>query len=61
VKNRKQEATNHFFVIIVILSDYGLTLGIRCATMNSPNPLNSEPKPPSVKRHLDAFVMLVLT
>ena len=36
---------------------YAITPGIRCATTNSPSPLNSKPKPPSVTRHLDAFVM----
>jgi len=34
-----------------------ITPGIRCATMNSPNPLNSKPKMPSQTSHLDTFVM----
>jgi len=34
-----------------------ITPGIRCATTNSPNQLNSKPKPPSQTSHLDTFVM----
>jgi len=34
-----------------------ITPGIRCATMNSPNSLNSKPKMPSQTSHLDTFVM----
>jgi len=34
-----------------------ITPGIRCATMNSPNPLNSKPKMPSQTSLLDTFVM----
>jgi len=36
---------------------YAITSGIRCATINSPNPQNFKPKLPSQTRHLDTFVM----
>ena len=48
-------ASNSAATLSVLI--YAITPGIRCATVNSPNPLNSKPKMPSQTSHLDTFVM----